>query len=128
MKKFKVLFSYQFLKREEKKMAKQKSREELKRELQKSKEELENAKLKLQQVEHKVVRMENKIKSEAKRQRDVRTHMLCFKAAHLEYVLPVIKNLSKTEFIQFADGLAALPEVKEYVADFVYEPFEEVNR
>lgn len=109
-------------------MAKQKSREELKRELQKSKEELENAKLKLQQIEHKVVRMENKIKSETKKKRDVRTHMLCFKAAHLEYVLPVIKNLSKTEFIQFADGLAALPEVKEYAADFVYEPFEEVNR
>lgn len=101
-------------------MAKQKSREELRKELQQKEAELENAKLKLQQIEHKVVRMENKIKSEAKKKRDVRTNMLCFKAAHLEYVLPDIKNLSKIEFIQFADGLVALPEVKKYAAGFVY--------
>ena len=59
--------------------------------------------------------------------RDARTHALCFKAGHLEYVFPVIKDSGKTEFVQFINGLAALPIVKEYAAYFVYHPIEEVE-
>ena len=108
-------------------MAKQKSLEDLRKELSSKEAELEKAKLKLEQVEHKMNRLRNKIKTESKKQRDARTHALCFKAGHLEEVFPVIKDSGKTEFEQFVDGLAALPTVKEYVANFVYHPIEEVE-
>lgn len=106
-------------------MAKQKSLEEFRRELSAKEEELQKAKLKLEQVEHKMNLMKNKIKTESKKQRDARTHALCYKAGHLESVFPVIKDSGKTEFVQFVEGLAALPGVKEYAADFVYRPVEE---
>ena len=94
-------------------MAKQKSLEDLRKELSEKEAELEKAKKKMEQVEHKMNRMQNKIKTESKKQRDARTHALCFKAGHLEYVFPVIKYSGRTEFVQFIDGLAALPTVKE---------------
>lgn len=108
-------------------MAKQKSLEDLRNELSAKEAELENAKKKLEQVEHKMNRMQNKIKTESKKQRDARTHALCFKAGHLEYLFPVIKDSGKTEFVKFINGLAALPTVKEYAANFVYHPIEEVE-
>lgn len=108
-------------------MVKRKSLDDLRNELSAKEAELEKAKQKLEQVEHKMNRLQNKIKTESKKLRDARTHALCFKAGHLEYVFPVIKDSSKTEFVQFIDGLAALPTVKEYVADFVYHPIEEVE-
>ena len=108
-------------------MAKQKSLEDLRKELSAKEAELEKAKKKLEQVEHKMNRLQNKIKTESKKQRDARTHALCFKAGHLEYVFPVIKDSGKTEFVQFIDGLAALPTVKEYAVNFSYQPMEEVE-
>ena len=39
----------------------------------------------------------------------------------------MIKDSGRTEFVQFIDGLAALPIVKEYAAYFVYHPIEEVE-
>lgn len=107
-------------------MVKQKSLENLRKELSAKEAELEKAKLKLEQVEHKMNRLQNKIKTESKKQRDARTHALCFKAGHLEYVFPVIKDSEKAEFVQFIEGLAALPTVKEYAANFSYQPIEEV--
>lgn len=108
-------------------MVRQKSLEDLRKELSEKEAELEKAKQKLEQVEHKMNRLQNKIKTESKKQRDSRTHVLCFKAGHLEYVFPVIKDSGKTEFMQFIDGLAALPTVKEYAANFVYHSIEEVE-
>ena len=108
-------------------MAKRKSLDVLRIELSAKEAELEKAKQKLEQVEHKMNRLQNKIKTESKKQRDARTHALCFKAGHLEYVFPVIKDSGKTEFMQFIDGLAALPTVKEYAANFVYHPIEAVE-
>ena len=39
----------------------------------------------------------------------------------------MIKDSGKTKFVQFIDGLAALPTVKEYASDFVYHHIEEVE-
>ena len=84
-----ALFDYLF---RETKPAKQKSLEDLRNELSAKEAELEKAKKKLEQVEHKMNRLQNKIKTESKKQRDARTHTLCFKTGHLEYVFPVIKD------------------------------------
>ena len=108
-------------------MAKRKSLDDLRIELSAKEAELEKAKQKLEQVEHKMNRLQNKIKTESKKQRDARTHALCFKAGHLEYVFPVIKEFGKAEFVQFIDGLAVLPTVKEYAANFSYQSIKEVE-
>ena len=54
--------------------------------------------------------------------------MLCFKAAHLENIFPVVKDASKTDFIQFCDGLLRVPGVKEYAKTFSPKPIEEVMK
>ena len=50
-----------------------------------------------------------------------RTHMLCFKASHLESVFPVIKDSSKVAFVKFVEGLSMLPGVKAYVEKYEKE-------
>ena len=64
-------------------MVKQKSLEEFRRKLSAKEEELQKAKMNLEQVEHKMNRLKNKIKTESKKQRDARPHALCYKAGHL---------------------------------------------
>lgn len=90
--------------------------------------ELEAAKKKKEQLEHQVIRLENRLEIEKKKQRNERTHMLCFKAAHFESIFPVVKDASKTDFIQFCDGLLRVPGVKEYAKKFSPKPIEEVMK
>ncbi|SCY74624.1 DUF3847 domain-containing protein [Butyrivibrio sp. INlla14] len=94
--------------------------QKLREELKETKEKYEKELKKKSQAEHRYSREENRIRFESKKRRDERTHALCFKAGHLEYVFPVIKDSSKTEFVEFINGLAAVPGVAEYVAGFVY--------
>ena len=97
-------------------------------EIDKAAKALEAAKKKREQSQHQVVRQENRLETEEKKQRSKRTHMLCFKAAHLESIFPVVKDASKTDFIQFCDGLLRVPGVKEYAKKFSPKPIEEVMK
>lgn len=98
------------------------------KEIDKAAKALEAAKKKREQSQHQVVRQENRLETEEKKQRSKRTHMLCFKAAHLESIFPVVKDASKTDFIQFCDGLLRVPGVKEYAKKFSPKPIEEVMK
>ncbi len=98
------------------------------KEIDKAAKALEAAKKKREQSQHQVVRQENRLETEEKKQRSKRTHMLCFKAAHLESIFPVVKDASKTDFIQFCDGLLRVPGVKEYAKKFSPRPIEEVMK
>ena len=98
------------------------------KEIDKAAKALEGAKKKREQSQHQVIRQENRLESEEKKQRSKRTHMLCFKAAHLESIFPVVKDASKTDFIQFCDGLLRVPGVKEYAKKFSPKPIEEVMK
>lgn len=98
------------------------------KEIDKAAKALEAAKKKREQSQHQVIRQENRLESEEKKQRSKRTHMLCFKAAHLESIFPVVKDASKTDFIQFCDGLLRVPGVKEYAKKFSPKPIEEVMK
>lgn len=97
-------------------------------EIDKAAKALETAKKKREQARHQVIREENRLETEEKKQRSKRTHMLCFKAAHLESIFPVVKDASKTDFIQFCDGLLRVPGVKEYAKKFSPKPIEEVMK
>lgn len=98
------------------------------KEIDKAAKALEAAKKKREQSQHQVVRQGNRLETEEKKQRSKRTHMLCFKAAHLESIFPVVKDASKTDFIQFCDGLLGVPGVKEYAKKFSPKPIEEVMK
>ena len=63
-------------------------------------------------------RKENKIRKVENQERKHRTHSLCFKAAHLEYLFPKLKNMNDAQFVLFADGLKQVPGVQEYVDRF----------
>ena len=98
------------------------------KEIDKAAEALAAAKKKREQYKHQATRYENRLETEKKKQRSARTHMLCFKAAHLESIFPVVKDASKTDFIQFCDGLLRVPGVKEYAKKFSPKPIEEVMK
>ena len=70
------------------------------KEIDKAAKALEVAKKKREQYKHQATRYENRLETEEKKQRSKRTHMLCFKAAHLESIFPVVKDASKTDFIR----------------------------
>ena len=94
--------------------------------LEQLRKEKDDALLELNQAEHNVTRRQNQLDRLEKVSRKERTHLLCFKAAHIEYIFPIIKDASKTDFIQFCDGLKKVPGVKEFAKKFKPKPIEEV--
>ena len=99
---------------------------EKKKTLEQLRKEKDDALLELNQAEHNVTRRQNQLDRLEKVSRKERTHHLCFKAAHIEYIFPIIKDASKTDFIQFCDGLKKVPGVKEFAKKFKPKPIEEV--
>lgn len=106
-------------------MPRKKSIEQLRTELDTQNIKLEKAQQTKKQLERKLNILENRIETETRKKRNERTHMLCFKASHLESVFPVIKDSSKVAFVKFVEGLSMLPGVMEYVEKFVKEQKEE---
>ena len=98
------------------------------RELEEMRKEIAKMETKKEQIEHQVNRLENKIDKIEKVGRKQRTHLLCSKAGYLEAVFPVIKDASKTDFIQFCEGLLRVPGVEQYARNFRPKPIEEVIR
>lgn len=93
----------------------------------KLKSEIERDNLKVEQLRRGIIRKENKVKTEENKNRKQRTHSLCFKAAHLEYLFPKLKNMNDAQFVLFADGLKEIPGVQEYVEKFEIKPIGEVE-
>lgn len=100
---------------------------ELLPELEKSREEIANLKLQVEQTNRRINRKENKVKTEENKNRKHRTHSLCFKAAHLEYLFPKLKNMNDAQFVLFANGLKDIPGVQEYVEKFEIKSIGEVE-
>ena len=96
-------------------------------ELEKSRKEIAKLKLELEQTKRGLNRKENKVKTEENIIRKQRTHSLCFKAAHLEYLFPKLKNMNDAQFVLFADGLKDIPGVQDYVEQFEIKPIGEVE-
>lgn len=94
--------------------------------LEKMRKEVSKMETKKEQDEHQINRLENKIEKIEKVSRKQRTHLLCSKAGYIEAIFPVIKDASKTDFIQFCEGLLQVPGVKQYAKNFKPKPIEEV--
>ena len=96
------------------------------KELEKRREEVARMEKQKEQDEHQITRLENRIEKIEKVNRKQRTHLLCSKAGYIEAIFPTIKDASKTDFIQFCDGLLQVPGVKQYAKNFKPKPIEEV--
>ena len=96
--------------------------------LEELRKEVEEAKVKKEQDEHELTRRNNQIVKLTKTERSRRTNRLCSNAGYLESIFPVIKNASKTDFIQFCEGLLRIPGVKQYAKNFKPKPIEEVMK
>lgn len=103
------------------------AKEKMSNEIEKLRKEISDLHLQIEQTKRGVNRKENKVKREENRQRKKRTHSLCFKAAHLEYLFPKLKNMNNAQFVLFADGLKNVPGVQEYVDRFEIKSVEEVD-
>ena len=88
-------------------------------------EELSCLHLQVEQTKRGINRKENKVRSTENKDRKQRTHSLCFKAGHMEYLFPKIKNLNDAQFVLFAEGLKNVPGVQEYVDHFEIKTIEE---
>ena len=96
--------------------------------LKKMRKEVAKMEKQKEQNEHQLTRLENKIEKIEKISRKQRTHLLCSKAGYIEAIFPTIKDASKTDFIQFCNGLLEVPGVKQYAKNFKPNPIEEVIR
>lgn len=96
--------------------------------LQRMREEIEELEEKETQKRRVVNRKKNKADHLEKKYRNERTHELCVKAAHLEYVFPKIKEMNKAQYVLFVEGLKDVPGVREYVDAFEVKEIEEVNK
>ena len=96
------------------------------RKLEEMRKEVDRMEKQKEQSEHQINRLENRIGKIEKVGRKQRTHLLCSKAGYMEAVFPVIRDASKTDFIQFCNGLIKVPGVKQYAENFKPKPIEEV--
>ena len=103
------------------------AKDKMSNEIVKLRKEISDLHLQIEQTKRGINRKENKVKTEENRQRKQRTHSLCFKAAHLEYLFPKLKNMNDAQFVLFADGLKSVPGVQEYVDRFEIKSVEEVD-
>ena len=70
---------------------------------------------KLRQEQHKLERLNNRIKYHEKGDRQKRAHRLITKGAAIESGAPEVKALSETGFYALAEHIFSLPEVKQAV-------------
>ena len=73
------------------------------------------------QEKHKQQRLENRISYYEKGDRRKRAHHLITRGAAIESVAPLTKVLTETEFYAFAEKALAVPVVKGFLMEAVYE-------
>jgi len=82
----------------------EKSREELQK-------EYNDATAKLAQYQHKVQRLENRLRYYTEGGRKKRTHRLITRGAEVESVAPEVRSMSQSEFRLLVEQIFSLPEV-----------------
>jgi hypothetical protein len=83
--------------------------------LEKLRIEKEENEKKIEQLEHKIQRLENRQKYYQDGERKRRTHRLCTVAGTLESIAPEVKDLSVTEVAELLEHIFHIEEVKNAV-------------
>ena len=68
-------------------------------------------------IAHQIKRLENRANYYIKADRRKRTHHLCNIGGAIEALFPISKSLSKTEFFELMEKIAALPDVVSLVKE-----------
>ena len=84
--------------------------------LEKLRTEKEENEKKIEQIEHKIQRLENRQKYYLDGERKKRTHRLCTVAGTLESIAPAIKELEITEGTELLEHIFHMEEVKKAVS------------
>ena len=82
----------------------------------------------LAQEQHKLQRLDNRIRYCEDGERAARTHRLITRGAAVESVVPELRDLSETEFYTLAEHVFSLPNVKSAVLFAVTEYQKRVQR
>ena len=84
-------------------------------ELERLKAEKEKNEKEIEQLDHKITRLENRIKYYEDGERNRRTHRLCTIAGTLESIAPEIKELDITEVIELLEHIFYKEEIQKLV-------------
>jgi hypothetical protein len=85
----------------------------------------EKAEVKLTQSGHRVTQVENEIETDKKKARTARNSCICFKGAHIEYLIPETADLNKEQFMKFCDALFSFPGISAHIQECLRKAKEE---
>ena len=88
----------------------------------------ERAETQLAQEQHKLSRLENRMKYLEKGERKKRTHRLCNLGGTIESIAPQIKDLTRTEMTELMEYIFGLEEVKRAVSHMAITHISNINR
>ena len=75
-------------------------------------DELEETQKRAAQYEHRVQRIENRLRYKEDRKRRERAHRLITRGAAIESILPQVKGLSEVEFYELMEKILTKPETE----------------
>lgn len=81
--------------------------------LDKMRQEIVDAQLKKEQMEHQVIRAQNRLNNVRRKKDKQRTHRLIVEGAELEYVFEGIEHMPQQTFWDFMHALVKIPGVME---------------
>ena len=73
--------------------------------------ELDEATIKLEQYQHQIQRLENRIRDQQDSERKKRNHRLITRGADVESVAPEVRGMSQSAFRLLVEQIFSLPEV-----------------
>ena len=90
----------------------------MERTLEELRKELDAAKLKAEQYQHRLERLENRSRYRAQNERRQRTHRLITRGAAVESIAPSVRDMGETEFYSMMEEILSLPVVNEILTRF----------
>ena len=88
----------------------------------------ERAETQLAQEQHKLSRLENRMKYLEKGERKKRTHRLCNLGGTIESLVPEVKDLTRTEMTELMEYIFSLSEVQRAVRHMAITHINQANR
>ena len=77
---------------------------------------MDEANIKLEQYQHQVQRLENRIRDQQDSARKKRNHRLITRGAEVESVAPEVRGMSQSAFRILVEQIFSLPEIMELVS------------
>ncbi len=93
--------------------------------LEKIRKDLQDTNRKLDQGQHNLTQKENRLTHLENKERKKRNHRICYKGAHIEYLIPETEELTDDQFIEFCDALFSFPGIMTHIQNIIKKIKEE---